>query len=92
MVAYALKSQGGYVWACKNYDGDVQSDMIAQGTTLYHFEVQGQIRSKSHNRFTGGSSACVKHWIVEMKDLLICCKGMHNTKVIRIVPNQLSLP
>ncbi|KAH8958866.1 hypothetical protein BDL97_06G049600 [Sphagnum fallax] len=31
MVAYALKSQGGYVWACKNYDGDVQSDMIAQG-------------------------------------------------------------
>jgi isocitrate dehydrogenase len=59
MVAYALKSQGGYVWACKNYDGDVQSDMIAQGTTLYHFEIQGQIRSKSHNRFTVGSSASV---------------------------------
>ncbi|KAG8083762.1 hypothetical protein GUJ93_ZPchr0016g2623 [Zizania palustris] len=31
MVAYALKSEGGYVWACKNYDGDVQSDLIAQG-------------------------------------------------------------
>ncbi|KAK3013759.1 hypothetical protein RJ639_008785 [Escallonia herrerae] len=31
MVAYALKSDGGYVWACKNYDGDVQSDMLAQG-------------------------------------------------------------
>ncbi|EGC39127.1 hypothetical protein DICPUDRAFT_52874 [Dictyostelium purpureum] len=31
MVAYALKSQGGYVWACKNYDGDVQSDIVAQG-------------------------------------------------------------
>jgi len=31
MVAYALKSEGGYVWACKNYDGDVQSDMVAQG-------------------------------------------------------------
>ncbi|CAI0398552.1 unnamed protein product [Linum tenue] len=31
MVAYALKSEGGYVWACKNYDGDVQSDMLAQG-------------------------------------------------------------
>ncbi|KAJ1399809.1 Isopropylmalate dehydrogenase-like domain [Sesbania bispinosa] len=31
MVAYALKSNGGYVWACKNYDGDVQSDFIAQG-------------------------------------------------------------
>lgn len=31
MVAYALKSEGGYVWACKNYDGDVQSDMLGQG-------------------------------------------------------------
>lgn len=31
MVAYAMKSSGGYVWACKNYDGDVQSDMLAQG-------------------------------------------------------------
>jgi len=31
MVAYALKSSGGYVWACKNYDGDVQSDIVAQG-------------------------------------------------------------
>lgn len=32
MVAYALKSEGGYDWACKNYDGDVQSDLIAQGS------------------------------------------------------------
>ncbi len=31
MVASALKWSGGYVWACKNYDGDVQSDIIAQG-------------------------------------------------------------
>ena len=31
MVAAALKWEGGYVWACKNYDGDVQSDTIAQG-------------------------------------------------------------
>ena len=31
MVAQALKWEGGYVWACKNYDGDVQSDIIAQG-------------------------------------------------------------
>lgn len=31
MVAYALKSEGGFVWACKNYDGDVQSDIVAQG-------------------------------------------------------------
>jgi isocitrate dehydrogenase len=31
MVATALKWEGGYVWACKNYDGDVQSDTVAQG-------------------------------------------------------------
>lgn len=30
MVAQALKSSGGFVWACKNYDGDVQSDVVAQ--------------------------------------------------------------
>ena len=35
MVAQALKSEGGFVWACKNYDGDVQSDSIAQGQTDY---------------------------------------------------------
>ena len=34
MVAYALKSDGGYVWACKNYDGDVQSDFLAQGVYI----------------------------------------------------------
>jgi len=31
MVASALKWEGGYVWSCKNYDGDVQSDIVAQG-------------------------------------------------------------
>merc|ERR1712183_591625 len=31
MVAYAIKSEGGFVWACKNYDGDVQSNIVAQG-------------------------------------------------------------
>lgn len=37
MVAYALKSEGGYVWACKNYDGDVQSDFLAQGRNTNYF-------------------------------------------------------
>jgi isocitrate dehydrogenase len=32
MVAQVIKGEGGYVWACKNYDGDVQSDLVAQGT------------------------------------------------------------
>jgi isocitrate dehydrogenase len=31
LVASALKWSGGFIWACKNYDGDVQSDMVAQG-------------------------------------------------------------
>lgn len=31
MVAYMIKSEGGFAWACKNYDGDVQSDVVAQG-------------------------------------------------------------
>jgi len=31
MVAFSMKSDGGFVWACKNYDGDVQSDSVAQG-------------------------------------------------------------
>jgi len=31
LVAFAIKSEGGFVWACKNYDGDVQSDVVAQG-------------------------------------------------------------
>jgi isocitrate dehydrogenase len=31
MVAYALKSEGNFIWSCKNYDGDVQSDFLAQG-------------------------------------------------------------
>lgn len=31
MVAFAIKTDGGFVWACKNYDGDVQSDIVAQG-------------------------------------------------------------
>jgi isocitrate dehydrogenase len=29
LVAYAIKSNGGFIWACKNYDGDVQSDIVA---------------------------------------------------------------
>ena len=31
MVAFCLKSSGKFVWACKNYDGDIMSDMVAQG-------------------------------------------------------------
>ena len=36
MVAQATKLEGGYVWACKNYDGDVQSDLVAQGNLWFY--------------------------------------------------------
>jgi isocitrate dehydrogenase len=36
MVAYMMKSEGGFVWACKNYDGDVQSDCVAQGNFFFY--------------------------------------------------------
>lgn len=39
MVAYMVKSEGGYVWACKNYDGDVQSDCLAQGNFYVIFRL-----------------------------------------------------
>ena len=35
MVAQVIKGEGGYVWACKNYDGDVQSDLVAQGISFF---------------------------------------------------------
>lgn len=44
MVAQVLKSSGAFVWACKNYDGDVQSDILAQG------EIFGK---QQHYRFLG---------------------------------------
>lgn len=37
MVAQAMKSDGGFIWACKNYDGDVQSDSVAQGWSRQSF-------------------------------------------------------
>ncbi|KNA21898.1 hypothetical protein SOVF_038310, partial [Spinacia oleracea] len=57
MVAYALKSEGGYVWACKNYDGDVQSDLLAQGfeaeaahgTVTRHFRLHQKGQETSTN-------------------------------------------
>lgn len=38
MVAQVLKSSGAFVWACKNYDGDVQSDILAQGKIKESYE------------------------------------------------------
>lgn len=42
MVAQVLKSSGAFVWACKNYDGDVQSDILAQGKNPRKIFIQFQ--------------------------------------------------
>lgn len=44
MVAFAMKDKGGFIWACKNYDGDVQSDSIAQGTLVWSPAVKTEQR------------------------------------------------
>ncbi len=51
MVACAMKWNGGYVWACKNYDGDVQSDTVAQGhgTVTRHYRMHQQGKETSTN-------------------------------------------
>ena len=58
MVAFAIKSHGGYVWACKNYDGDVQSDIVAQGygslglMTSVLVSPDGYVESEAHGTVT----------------------------------------
>ena len=49
MVAASLKWEGGYVWACKNYDGDVQSDTVAQGFWFTRFNDLGSDNSRWTN-------------------------------------------
>ena len=58
MVAAALKWSGGYIWACKNYDGDVQSDTVAQG-----FGSLGLMTSVLHHarRQDGGGGSRARH-------------------------------
>lgn len=51
MVAQVLKSSGAFVWACKNYDGDVQSDILAQGESfspifIFYFFLYSVLHSK----------------------------------------------
>ena len=55
MVACAMKWSGKYIWACKNYDGDVQSDTVAQGygslglmTSVLLAPMEKQWRQRQH--------------------------------------------
>jgi isocitrate dehydrogenase len=66
MVAQVLKGEGGYVWACKNYDGDVQSDTVAQGygslglmTRLAKLFI---FKKKLANLFLNFQCPCLSRW------------------------------
>ncbi|ORM40025.1 Isocitrate dehydrogenase [Babesia sp. Xinjiang] len=60
MVAYACKSSGGFVWACKNYDGDVQSDIVSQAygslalmsSVLYSSDGKAFVSEAAHGTVT----------------------------------------
>ena len=58
MVASAMKWSGGYVWACKNYDGDVQSDTVAQGLRLARPD---DLRPDDARRQDDGSRSRARH-------------------------------
>ena len=71
MVAYAMKSEGGFVWACKNYDGDVQSDSVAQGYGEFNAILlkngNGEINKLKNIHLTGSLGM--------MTSVLICPDG-----------------
>ena len=58
MVAAALKWNGNFVWACKNYDGDVQSDTVAQGLVLLGIN---DFRAYYSGRKNYGSRSCSRN-------------------------------
>ena len=70
MVAQCLKSAGGFVWACKNYDGDVQSDTLAQGfgslglmtSVLLTPDGQSVLAEAAHGTVTRSGSCIVLCW------------------------------
>ena len=63
MVAQVLKSSGGFVWACKNYDGDVQSDILAQGTLSAGMGVDRRFSLAGREGGPGvGALVCTPFW------------------------------
>ncbi|PRQ54730.1 putative isocitrate dehydrogenase (NADP(+)) [Rosa chinensis] len=68
MVAYAFKSEGGYVWASKNYDGDVQSDFLAQEAEPVHGAVTRHYRVHQKSGETSTNSiASIFVWTRELE-------------------------
>lgn len=70
MVAYAVKSDGGYIWACKNYDGDVQSDLIAQGFGSLGLMTSILYSPEGHVLTEAAHGTVTRHYRVHMKVVL----------------------
>ena len=63
MVASALKWPGGYLWACKNYDGDVQSDVVAQGFGSLGLMTSVLLTPDGHTALAEAAHGTVtRHW------------------------------
>jgi len=67
MVAYSVKAEGGYVWACKNYDGDVQSDMVAQGYGSLGLMTSVLYSPDGHILTEAAHGTVTRHYRVHMK-------------------------
>ena len=67
MVAYCIKSEGGYVWACKNYDGDVQSDTVAQGYGSLGLMSSVLYSPNGHYLTEAAHGTVTRHYRVHMK-------------------------
>ncbi|ELK33536.1 Isocitrate dehydrogenase [NADP] cytoplasmic [Myotis davidii] len=84
MVAQAMKSEGGFIWACKNYDGDVQSDSVAQGKERGHQLEVGRVLRQVGDatvvfRFRKKDSValvCKSQDISNPQDALLCDDSM----------------
>ena len=68
MVAFALKSDGGFVWACKNYDGDVQSDIVAQGYGSLGLMTSVLQAPDGSVEAEAAHGTVTRHWRVHQKD------------------------
>eukprot|EP00448_Togula_jolla_P015865 CAMPEP_0170592784 /NCGR_PEP_ID=MMETSP0224-20130122/13104_1 /TAXON_ID=285029 /ORGANISM="Togula jolla, Strain CCCM 725" /LENGTH=1168 /DNA_ID=CAMNT_0010916703 /DNA_START=57 /DNA_END=3563 /DNA_ORIENTATION=- len=64
LISFSMRSNGGFIWACKNYDGDIQSEMVAQGfgsaelasSVLASADGKVLLAESHHSAFTGGTS------------------------------------
>ncbi|XP_028925008.1 isocitrate dehydrogenase [NADP] cytoplasmic isoform X2 [Ornithorhynchus anatinus] len=87
MVAQAMKSEGGFIWACKNYDGDVQSDSVAQASIFAWSRGLAHRAKLDNNTELSTFATTLEDVCVETieagfmtKDLAACIKGLPNVQ------------